>query len=79
MDKIHGLIEGHESASDKLTVVKEDTHNERSRARRSQGRIVRGKSCRDNGMGSSRVRAEGGNAVQGSSRVGKSDGGRRGG
>jgi hypothetical protein len=35
-DRIHGLIEGHENALDKLVVMKEDTHTDHGRTRRSQ-------------------------------------------
>jgi hypothetical protein len=36
-DRVHGLIEGHENALDKLVVVKEDEHNKGSGTSQSQG------------------------------------------
>jgi hypothetical protein len=56
-NRAHGVIEGHEGASDKLVDMEEDVHNEGSRA------CGRGKSHRDEGMESSKGRAEGGTAL----------------
>jgi hypothetical protein len=42
-DMIHGLIEGHENATNNLTVVKGDAHNIRGKTRRSrEGGVIDG-------------------------------------
>jgi hypothetical protein len=56
-NRVPGRIEGHESAPDKLVVVKEDMHSDPSRTRQSQE--VRGASSQcEGGAGDARATGE---------------------